>query len=58
MIFSLDEIQRVLRADGTVLIPVDTAGRVLELILILEQVKGVIFSFCINLKFKDSFMRF
>ncbi|KAJ1694426.1 hypothetical protein LUZ63_011124 [Rhynchospora breviuscula] len=33
----LDAILRVLRADGTVLLPVDTAGRVLELILILEQ---------------------
>ncbi|XP_078182694.1 cleavage and polyadenylation specificity factor 100 isoform X1 [Carex rostrata] len=33
----IDEILRVLRANGTVLLPVDTAGRVLELILILEQ---------------------
>jgi cleavage and polyadenylation specificity factor subunit 2 len=37
--FSLDEILKALRAGGTVLLPVDTAGRVLELILLLEQVK-------------------
>ncbi|KAL5994370.1 hypothetical protein ACLOJK_024420 [Asimina triloba] len=34
----LDAIMKTLRADGNVLLPVDTAGRVLELILILEQV--------------------
>ncbi|KAA8533716.1 hypothetical protein F0562_031233 [Nyssa sinensis] len=33
----LDAILRTLRADGNVLLPVDTAGRVLELLLILEQ---------------------
>ncbi|KAI5652803.1 hypothetical protein M9H77_29990 [Catharanthus roseus] len=33
----LDAILTGLRADGNVLLPVDTAGRVLELILILEQ---------------------
>lgn len=33
----LDAIMKTLRADGKVLLPVDTAGRVLELILILEQ---------------------
>lgn len=35
---NLDAIVKTLRADGKVLLPVDTAGRVLELILILEQV--------------------
>ncbi|KAL3524286.1 hypothetical protein ACH5RR_017120 [Cinchona calisaya] len=33
----MDAILKTLRADGNVLLPVDTAGRVLELILILEQ---------------------
>ncbi|RWR72197.1 cleavage and polyadenylation specificity factor subunit 2 [Cinnamomum micranthum f. kanehirae] len=33
----LDAIIKALRADGNVLLPVDTAGRVLELVLILEQ---------------------
>lgn len=33
----LDTILKTVRADGNVLLPVDTAGRVLELILILEQ---------------------
>ncbi|PKA58817.1 Cleavage and polyadenylation specificity factor subunit 2 [Apostasia shenzhenica] len=33
----LDAMLKVLRANGNVLLPVDTAGRVLELILILEQ---------------------
>ncbi|GFZ15350.1 cleavage and polyadenylation specificity factor 100 [Actinidia rufa] len=33
----LDAILKTLRADGNVLLPVDTTGRVLELILILEQ---------------------
>lgn len=33
----LDAIMKTLRADGKVLLPVDTAGRVLELLLILEQ---------------------
>ncbi|KAL0403147.1 UNVERIFIED_CONTAM: Cleavage and polyadenylation specificity factor subunit [Sesamum radiatum] len=35
----LDAILKTLRADGKILLPVDTAGRVLELILILEQVE-------------------
>ncbi|CAN6461692.1 unnamed protein product [Victoria cruziana] len=34
----LDAILKALRAGGNVLLPIDTAGRVLELILILEQV--------------------
>lgn len=33
-----DTIKKTLRADGKVLLPVDTAGRVLELIQILESV--------------------
>ncbi|GMH08982.1 hypothetical protein Nepgr_010822 [Nepenthes gracilis] len=33
----LDVVTRTLSADGKVLLPVDTAGRVLELILMLEQ---------------------
>lgn len=33
----LDAILKTLKLDGNVLLPVDTAGRVLELILILEQ---------------------
>ncbi|KAK8946198.1 Cleavage and polyadenylation specificity factor subunit 2 [Platanthera guangdongensis] len=33
----LDAILKVLRANGNVLLPVDTAGRVLELLLLLEQ---------------------
>ncbi|KAJ9679450.1 hypothetical protein PVL29_021397 [Vitis rotundifolia] len=33
----LDVILKTLRGDGNVLLPVDTAGRVLELMLILEQ---------------------
>ncbi|KAK3017614.1 hypothetical protein RJ639_004848 [Escallonia herrerae] len=33
----LDAVMKTLRADGKVLLPVDTAGRILELILILEQ---------------------
>lgn len=34
----LETIKKTLGAGGNVLLPVDTAGRVLELILILEQV--------------------
>lgn len=34
----LEAILNTLRANGNVLLPVDTAGRVLELLLILEQV--------------------
>lgn len=44
-----DAILKTLRADGNVLLPVDTAGRVLELLLILEQVSPCIcwtFFFC------------
>jgi cleavage and polyadenylation specificity factor subunit 2 len=33
----LEVIMATLRADGSVLIPVDTAGRVLELLLLLER---------------------
>lgn len=33
----LDAILKTLRADGKILVPVDTAGRVLELLLILNQ---------------------
>lgn len=33
-----DAILNTLRTNGNVLLPVDTAGRVLELLLILEQV--------------------
>ncbi|KAL7108387.1 hypothetical protein ACP275_06G109300 [Erythranthe tilingii] len=33
----LDTILKTLRTDGKILVPVDTAGRVLELVLILEQ---------------------
>lgn len=33
----LDAVIKTLRGDGNVLLPVDTAGRILELILILEQ---------------------
>lgn len=35
---NLETIKKTLGAGGNVLLPVDTAGRVLELILILEQV--------------------
>ena len=34
----LETIKKTLRAGGNVLLPVDTDGRVLELILTLEQV--------------------
>ena len=34
----LDAIMKILRAGGNVLLPVDTAGRALELILHLDQV--------------------
>lgn len=37
-LFLSEAIMRALRSDGNVLLPVDTAGRALELILILEQV--------------------
>lgn len=38
--FHADAIVKVLTSGGSVLLPVDTAGRVLELLLILEQVKS------------------
>lgn len=41
-VFFSEAILKALRADGTVLLPVDTAGRALELILILEQVKSIV----------------
>ena len=34
----LDAIMKILRAGGNVLLPIDTAGRALELILHLDQV--------------------
>jgi cleavage and polyadenylation specificity factor subunit 2 len=34
-----DALVKVLASGGSVLLPVDTAGRVLELLLILEEVK-------------------
>lgn len=34
----IDILKKTLRAGGNVLLPVDTAGRVLELILLLESV--------------------
>lgn len=34
-----DSVMKVLRNDGNVLLPIDTAGRVLELVLHLEQVR-------------------
>lgn len=36
--FVLDTISKTLKAGGNVLLPVDTAGRVLEVLLILEDV--------------------
>lgn len=43
--YYLDTIKKTLRSDGNVLLPVDTAGRVLELVQILESVsRGDIFS--------------
>lgn len=38
VVLVLDTLKKTLRADGKVLLPVDTAGRVLELIQILELV--------------------
>ena len=50
-----DAILRTLRADGNVLLPVDTAGCVLELILILEQVSceyaGYFFLFYVTIQY-------
>jgi cleavage and polyadenylation specificity factor subunit 2 len=37
--FHADALVKVLASGGSVLLPVDTAGRVLELLLILEEVK-------------------
>lgn len=40
----LDVILKTLKADGNVLLPVDPAGRVLELLLLLEQVSSILLS--------------
>jgi cleavage and polyadenylation specificity factor subunit 2 len=40
-----DMIMKVLRADGNVLLPVESAGRVLELILHLESVGAYLFMY-------------
>lgn len=57
--FILDAISKTLRAGGNVLLPVDSAGRVLELILILEDVsrgkESVIF---LNLVNNPTIMKF
>jgi len=37
MSLHIDTIMKTLRADGNVLLPTDTAGRVLELLLTLDQ---------------------
>lgn len=37
-LFYTDSMVKVLSSGGSVLLPVDTAGRVLELLLIMEQV--------------------
>ena len=37
-LFYTDSMLKVLSSGGSVLLPVDTAGRVLELLLIMEQV--------------------
>lgn len=37
-LFPTDAIEKTVNVGGNVLLPVDTAGRVLELILTLEQV--------------------
>jgi hypothetical protein len=41
----LDILKKTLRAGGNVLLPVDTAGRILELILMLESVSTIKKSF-------------
>jgi Cft2 family RNA processing exonuclease len=41
--FYADSMVKVLSNGGSVLLPVDTAGRVLELLLIMEQVKSSFF---------------
>jgi len=38
LVVYIDILKKTLRAGGNVLLPVDTAGRVLELILLLESV--------------------
>ena len=46
-IYNSDTISKHLEVGGNVLLPVDTAGRVLELLLILEQVGGSVLNvFC------------
>lgn len=43
----LETIKKTLGAGGNVLLPADTAGRVLELLLILEQVSRGMLSFLV-----------
>lgn len=40
ILFHADALVKVLTGGGSVLLPIDTAGRVLEILLILEQVKS------------------
>lgn len=42
VMFHADSLVKVLASGGSVLLPVDTAGRVLELLLILDKVKYLI----------------
>lgn len=56
ILINIDTIQKTLRSNGNVLLPVDTAGRVLELIQILEwvswgKIKILVFSSLFGLKF-------
>ena len=44
IMFHADSLVKVLASGGSVLLPVDTAGRVLELLLILDKVKSLILS--------------
>jgi Cft2 family RNA processing exonuclease len=44
IMFHADSLDKVLSSGGSVLLPVDTAGRVLELLLILDKVKSLILS--------------
>lgn len=46
-IYNSDTISKHLEVGGNVLLPVDTAGRVLELLLILEQVGESIRMYCV-----------
>lgn len=41
IIFHADSLVKVLATGGSVLLPVDTAGRVLELLLLLDTVKSL-----------------